>query len=379
MSRDRVLIVHNRHRWIGGEERSVELHADALAAANVEHRLLERDSATAGAFRAGRSLLSGGWRPDEVGRAAAEFGASVAHFHSFQPLFGARAMTAARDAGARVVVHLHNFRLFCAISVAFRDGAPCFRCRGRLTLPGVALNCRGSVPEALVYGVGLAAQQPEVLAAADRFIAPSTFAAGQLARLGVPADAIEPIPHYLPDDRIATRSLAADGTYAVAAGRLAPEKGFEVAIDAAAASGVPLRLAGGGPLEGDLRRHADAIGAPVEFAGVLSRAELDELRRGAAMAVVPTVGSESFGFTALEAMGAALPVIATRSGALPELLGVERCLPRRDVTALAARMRALWDDPERRAHEGAALAARAASEYGRARFTERLLGLYARL
>lgn len=375
----KVLIVHNRHRWVGGEERSVELHAGALEAAGVEHRMLERDSSEASSVRAARSLLSGGERPEEVAAAVREGGASIAHFHSFQPLFGASSLAAAREAGARVVVHLHNFRLFCAISVAFRNGAPCFRCRGRNTLPGVLLNCRGSVPEALAYGVGLARQQPGVLAAADRFIAPSAFATTQLTRLGVPVGLLETLPHYLPAERRVERSAAAGGAYAVAAGRFAPEKGFELAIDAAAESGVPLRIAGGGPLEDDLRSRAEELKAPVEFTGLLGRAELDELMRGAAMAVVPTVGSESFGFAALEAMGAGLPVVAARSGALPEIVGPERCVARGDTAALAARMGELWANKDQREIEGAELLQRAATEFSRERFTERLLGLYGRL
>jgi glycosyltransferase involved in cell wall biosynthesis len=364
---------------VAGEERSVELQADALAAAGVPHALLERDSATAGAARAAASLLSGGERPEAVARAARDLDASIVHFHSFQPLFGARAMSAARETGARVVVHLHNFRLFCAISVAFRDGAPCFRCRGRLTLPGVVLNCRGSVPEALAYGIGLARQQPEILSAADLFITPSRFAAGQLALLGLPEESVEPLPHYLPAERLAERSRAGEGGYAIAAGRFAPEKGFEVAIDAAAASGVPLKLAGGGPLEADLRRRAEAAGAPVEFTGFLPRERLDELMAGAAMALIPTVGNDVAPFAALEAMGAGLPVLAARSGGLPEIVGPGRCLPRGDAAALADRMRALWDEPDRRTADGGELLERVATEFSRERFTERLLALYDRL
>ena len=36
------------------------------------------------------------------------------------------------------------------------DGDVCTRCHGRDTLPGVRLNCRGSVPEAVSYGAALA-------------------------------------------------------------------------------------------------------------------------------------------------------------------------------------------------------------------------------
>ena len=50
-----------------------------------------------------------------------------------------------------MVLHLHNVRLFCATGFGERDGGPCTRCRGRNTLPGLRLNCRDSVPEAVVY------------------------------------------------------------------------------------------------------------------------------------------------------------------------------------------------------------------------------------
>ena len=372
----RVLVLHNRYRVTGGEERAVELHAAALAAAGVEHRVLARDSAEAGRGRAAAALLRGGEDPGEVARAVAELGADVVHCHNMQPLFGPRALAAAREAGARVVLHLHNFRLFCAIGVAFRDGAPCFRCRGGNTIPGLALNCRGSVAEAAVYATALARRLPQVVAVVDRFVAPSAWAAGQLVRLGLPAERVTALPHYLPADEVAPASAAHEGEYALAAGRLAPEKGLEAAIDAAAEAGVPLRIAGDGPLAGALERRARERGAPVRLLGRVEADELRRLRRGAALFVAPTRGSETFGLAALEAMGAGLPVVAARAGALPELVGEERCVPRDDTAALAAAMRALWEDPDRRRAEGEALLARARERFSRERFTGDLLALY---
>nr|MBA2505507.1 glycosyltransferase [Thermoleophilaceae bacterium] len=80
---------------------------------------------------------------------------------------------------------------------------------------------------------------------------------------------------------------------------------------------------------------------------------------------------------ALEAMAAGLPVIASRTGALPETVGPERCVPRKDPRALATAMTALWEDPGRREREGAIGIDRARGEFGRERFTERILALYA--
>jgi glycosyltransferase involved in cell wall biosynthesis len=308
-----------------------------------------------------------------VAAAVAALGASVVHAHNLLPLLGPRSLSAARAAGARVVLHLHNFRLVCAVAVAFRDGAPCFRCRGRNTLPGLAHNCRGSRPEAAAYAAALAAHQPAVLAAADSLVTPSHYAAGQLARLGVPAQALTVLPHYLPEERMARASSADRGSYALVAGRIAPEKGVEDAVAAARRAGVPLKVAGDGPL------LAELWAAPPQGVELLGRVAPDGMRRlleGAALLVVPSRGSETFGFAALEAMGLGVPVVATDSGALPEVVGPERCVPRGDRDALAQRIRALWDEPELRRRDGEALLGRARERFGEAAFLSGLLELY---
>ena len=84
-------------------------------------------------------------------------------------------------------------------------------------------------------------------------------------------------------------------------------------------------------------------------------------------------------YAALEAMAAGVPVVATRMGGLPELIGTERCIPPNDAGALAERLRALWDDPERRGAEGEALLARASERHREEPYTRDLLGLYERI
>ena len=163
-----MLVVHNRYRIEGGEERSVDLQLRALEAAGVEHATFERSSADVGRGAAARALLRGGADPGELADAVRLLGGPegrgaapvVVHAHNTVPLIGPAGLAAARAAGARVVLHLHNVRIFCATGFGERDGAPCQRCRGRNTLPGLALNCRGSLPEAAVYAAALSAHQP---------------------------------------------------------------------------------------------------------------------------------------------------------------------------------------------------------------------------
>src|SRR5215217_417569 len=373
-----VLVIHNRYRIQGGEERSVELQLAALRRAAVGHALLERRSADLTRPQAALALLRGGRDEPDVEAAARELRADVVHVHNMLPLPGPRALEAARRAGAAVVMQLHNLRLFCAIGVAARDGGPCFRCHHRNTLPGLILNCRGSLPEAAVYAAALARHQPLVLDSVDRFVVPSGYAAGQAALLGVPADRLEVVPHYLPAEALAERSRAGDGRHALVAARLSPEKGIDIAIEAAAMSGVPLRVAGEGSAAAELRELAARSGAPVEFTGRLDRVSLERELAGAAMLLMPSRYHEFAGYSALEAMAAGVPVVASTLGALPEIVGAAGCVPPNDPAALAARMTALWADPELRRSDGDELIARARAHHSERAYVERLLTVYAR-
>jgi glycosyltransferase involved in cell wall biosynthesis len=292
-----------------------------------------------------------------VAAAVRRTGARVVHAHNTLPTFGWRALAAARAAGARVVLHLHNYRLVCAVGTCFTHGEDCTRCHGRNTWPGVRLNCRGgSRAESAAYGAGLALWQKRLADNADALIVPSEFALGRLRELGAPlGDRARVIASV--QREFAARSAAADGEYVLAAGRLTPEKGFADAIDACAAAGLPLVVAGDGPQAAELR--ARATGADVRFTGRIPPEELARLRAGAAVAVVPSRYAEILPLAALEAMASGLPVAAAQTGGLAEAVPGDGLYPPGDVPALAERLRALWRDAA--AGERALGAARARS------------------
>ena len=334
-----ILFLHNRYRTVGGEERAVDdllwLVREHLA---EDAELLERDSALLGRARAAAGMLRGGLRPDEVARAVRRTRARVLHAHNLNPAFGWRALAAARAAGARVVLHLHQYRLVCAIGVCFTRGAECTRCHGANTLPGVILGCRGSRLEAVGYGLGLAVWQRRVVALADAVIVPSRFADSRLRALGAPIGATHTLPHVIRS--FASASGAVAGGPALVVSRLAPEKGIEVAIEACRIAGVPLVIAGDGPERGRL----DTGERGVRFVGRVGDDELAELRRAAGVALAPSRSAETFGLAAAEAMAAGLPVAASRIGALPELVPEEWLVPPGDPDALAATITRLHRD-----------------------------------
>ncbi len=379
MAHPRVLVLHNRYRVEGGEERAVSLHLDALASAGAPHVLLERRSADVGPARAAGALVRGGSGDEDIAAAVRDLGATVAHAHNILPLIGARGLAAARAAGARVALTLHNVRLFCATGLGERDGGPCTRCRGRNSLPGLVLNCRRSVPEALAYATALSVHHSTVLASVDRFVTPSAWAADRVAFLGLPRDRVAVIPHALPAAAFADRSLAHEGTYALVLSRLSPEKGVDDAISACAAAGGPLRIAGDGPERERLEALAARTGSEVELLGRVEPGEVGGLLRGAAAVLVPSHCHEFSPYSALEAMAQGVPVVATAMGGLPELIGSDSCVALHDGNAFAARLAALWTDSRRREAEGEELIARARDHHSEERFTRDLLQLYREL
>ncbi len=378
-----VLFLHNRYRTTGGEERVVdELLALVRERMGEEAQLLTRDSSQTGAARAAAGLLRGGLGAREVAKAVRLIGATVVHAHNLNPLFGWRALAAARAEGARVVLHLHQYRLVCATGVCFTEGRECTRCHGRNTLPGVIHNCRDSRAEALAYGASLALWQRRMVGQADAVIVPSVFARERLRELRAPLD-WERVHVLAPpvDPGAKAEAVNSSGAFALVVSRLAPEKGIDVAIEACGLAGVPLVVAGDGPQMGALRAYARARaghpkvqythpqvgqepaspptgtgsaqetlwpvaqdGSEVRFLGHVDDATLERLRRNAALAIIPSRSAETFGMAAAEAMAAGLPVVASRVGALPELVEKSALVEPGDPAALAQAVGRLWGD-----------------------------------
>jgi glycosyltransferase involved in cell wall biosynthesis len=206
----------------------------------------------------------------------------------------------------------------------------------------VLLNCRGSAAEAVAYGAGLATWQRRLADEVDTFITPSRFAYARLQQLGAPLGATFVVPNVIRS--LADAPPAPPGRHALVAGRLVPEKGVDVAIDACRRVGIPLVIAGDGPERRRLESQAAGRDG-VTFAGHVAPAELADLRRGAAVALMPSRSAETFGLAAAEAMAAGIPVAATRVGGVPELVPDEWLAAPGDAESLAEVIQRIRAEP----------------------------------
>jgi glycosyltransferase involved in cell wall biosynthesis len=167
-------------------------------------------------------------------------------------------------------------------------------------------------------------------------------------------------PREFPEVAPARRSRP----FVLGVGRLAEQKGFDVLVEALAATPFDLVLAGDGPDRTDLARRAAANGVAgrVEFLGIVDRATVASLMRGAAVVAIPS-RFEGHPLVCLEAMGNGAAIVAARIPGMPaELVDGETGLlvPPEDPGALAAALNSLATAPERARALGRS--ARAAAE-----------------
>jgi glycosyltransferase involved in cell wall biosynthesis len=113
--------------------------------------------------------------------------------------------------------------------------------------------------------------------------------------------------------------------YAVALGRICPEKGFHLALDAARKAGCPLRLAGKVYRYEDHRAYfEDEIVPRLDlercFEGPVAPAAKARLLAGARCLLVPSLVAETSSLVAMEALAAGTPVVAFKAGALTDIV-----------------------------------------------------------
>lgn len=314
----RIIVVHNAYQQRGGEDAVVRDEVALLRSHGHAVELYSRSNDDVDGMSRSRLAAQTLWSRAsvrELSTVIRNFEPDVVHAHNTFPLISPSVYWAAARAEVPVVQTLHNFRLLCLNALLLRDRKVCEDCMGRLPWRGIARKCyRGSATASAVLA-GMLTLHRALGTYRDkvtRYIALNEFCRRKFIEAGLPPERLCVKPNFV--DFAPPRAQYRAGL--LFAGRLSEEKGVATLADSLTyARNISLRVAGDGPEAARL-----ALVPGVTRLGLLSQNSVrTEMARAMAL-VVPSLWYENFPRSIVEAFACGLPVIASRIGALAEIV-----------------------------------------------------------
>ena len=382
-----VLVIHNQYRQPGGEDAVVRAEVELLRRAGhrvVQYSLCNVEIDEYSPWRKASLLLTTTWNPQsyrEIRDIVRQHRPDVAHCHNFLPLVSPAAHYACKEAGTAVVQTLHNYRLLCPAATFYRNGLRCTRCL-RGSVHGIVRGCyRNSALQTGTVSLMLATHRAlrSWTHKVDAFITPSRFSQDYFVKGGLPSQRIHCKPNFLATDPGAQSEPAG---YALFVGRLSEEKGVMEMLRAwQQLPEVPLLVIGDGPLWWPAIQLAAQAKGRIQFLGQLDSSKTMAYLQRARCLIFPSRWYEPFGMALLEAGACGVPAIASRIGAIPELVqdhDTGLLFDPDNTDDLAARVRWAWAHAAEMAAMGKAARQQFLQSYTAEANYERLMSIYRR-
>ncbi len=351
----KILVVHNYYQCRGGEDQcfedeiaQLESHGHEVIKYTQHNDSIEDRNH----FSVALTTLWSRKSYREVLELIRAHRPDVMHCTNTFPLISPSVYYAAAKESVPVVQALHNFRMMCPGTYLLRDGKVCEECIGRVfAMPAVRHRCyRGSLAGSVTVASLLSLHRllKSWKKRVHAFYTLTEFSKGKLAGLGVEPDRIV-VKHNCVNPTPPTPNYE-QGDYVIFAGRLSPEKGIDVMLDAWNSHKPPCKLliVGDGPLA-EVVDEAQKDNPMIEWLGQKSLEEVLHLMGGARCLIMPSVYYETFGRTIIEAYSVGTPVVVSRFGAMQELVhdGVTgKLFERGDSADLICKVNEVVSDPE---------------------------------
>lgn len=316
-SKYKVLICHNSYQQKGGEDTVVDSEIKLLQENGHDVQVFSRHNDDIEKMSHLHLVVDTFWSSNSAAMFAAEldsFKPDVIHVHNTFPLVSPAIYWVAARYQIPVVQTLHNFRLFCPQAMFLREDKVCEDCLGCLPWRGAIRGCyRNSVLQSSVLASMISVHrligtwQNKV----TRYIALNKFCREKFIDGGLPANKVVIKANFV--DFPQPSAQLRQGFLFV--GRLSAEKGIDVFAKALEKlSTLNVRVAGIGPDDACLNK------VPVTRLGALTTDQVRHEMSSAIALVLPSIWYENFPRTLVEAFGCGLPVIASKIGALAELI-----------------------------------------------------------
>jgi glycosyltransferase involved in cell wall biosynthesis len=374
----KILVAHNAYQHRGGEDAVVEAEVELLRSYGHEVEIYRQHNDALNRMSPAKAAVSAIWSQDSAAEVEAlchRFHPDVIHVHNTFPLISPSLYWAADGLDIPVVQSLHNFRLLCPQAIFLREGRICEDCVGKLPWRSVTRKCyRESAAQSAVITTMLATHRAlgTFRHRVTRYIALNHFARSKYIEGGLPADRFRIKPNFVPSPATPNWEDRSGGLYV---GRLSSEKGLHVLAETIRMqSNARIEVIGSGPMEVLAR---EAFGE--RYLGYRTLDDIMQRMGRAQFMVLPSICYENSPRTIVEAFSCGLPVIASRLGALAEIVrdGVTGLLfSPGDPKDLAEKIAWAQAHPEQMVRMGQAARAEYEAEYTPERNYEMLMDIY---
>jgi len=381
-----VLLIHNRYRQPGGED--VVFEAEKLLLERYGHKVIifTEDNAKLSKVNPLKIAVNAVWSREaqkKILKLIEEKKLNVVHFHNTFLRISPAAYYVVKKKGIPVVQTLHNYRVICPGSLLMRNGHVCENClKKKVPWPGVIHGCwRNSKAGTALVVVMLVVHRllRTWTEQVDVYITPTEFVRRKFIEGGLPAEKIVVKPNFVyPDPGIGEHKE----NFALFVGRLSAEKGVRTLLSAwRLLKDIPLKIVGNGPLMTEVKERVERERFAVEVLGWRTREEVLALMRNASFLLFPSEWYETFGMTIIEAFACGLPVIASKLGAMAEIIEDGRTgllFEPGNPEDLAAKVEWLLSHPQELARMSKEARAEYEAKYTAERNYEMLMAIYHR-
>lgn len=317
----RILIIHNRYLQKGGEDTVVAAEKELLESYGNQVRICMFDNAdipngALGRIKAMLQSLSNSKAKQKVKAEIADFKPDVVHVHNTFYVASPAIYYAAQEAGVAVVQTLHNYRLLCPSAFLFHDGEiyldsvhkiyPLGAIRKRVWEGSLLKTWSIANITALHKLKGTYTKQ------VDKYIVFSEFSQQIFSdcSLNLRPEQLAIKPNFVPDPG---KEELERGDHFLFVGRLSPEKGISVLLEAAEKGNFSVKIVGDGPLRPLVEEKA-AQNANIQYIGLQSREEVMHHFRTTKGLIFPSVWYEGMPMVIIEALAAGAPIITSDLG-----------------------------------------------------------------
>ncbi len=327
-------------------------YPDNIDSAWSQYFAANTNFATGSKLAALKRIMGWGDIRDSFGRLLRDFRPHVVHLHNIHSYLSPVVAEMAHKHGCRVVWTLHDYKLLCPSYACKRQGKPCELCFGHKHHVLQHRCMKGSLAASGVAWLeALWWSRKRLERCTHAFVCPSQFMARKMAQGGFDPAKLATVCNFVDPVKLEQfqrmqRGQQAGGYYCYV-GRLSEEKGVATLLAAAQQAGLPLRVAGDGPLGQQLRQQYGSV-PHIQFLGQQSAQQVSDLLGNARFSVMPSECYENNPLSVIESLCAGTPVVGANIGGIPELIAQGHSgftFDSGSTSQLAAAIAQAWQQP----------------------------------